>query len=295
MVKLCETNEEFEAIIAREVVHIEKRHLLREYLKYQQGALIAAIVATVVGTTNNQRQELLKALSEFAQITLSAGFSRRLEEEADAIAMVYCMSRGLDKTPLLSILDKLKTRATTRLGYVPTVSSFSNLPDLKARINQIKTSQLISLDEPIIMLANQLKKDNAIEKYETGFISLSFNYLYIAKSSTNINKSIVNIIGSVMNSHENISFKVDPLEFRTSKTGGIVTAKMEPIIIEYQSITDFSAKLHLNDEDVESVTIRIKSKFPLITGFRISKVVTAPGKKERTISFEKINTSYVFE
>ena len=233
-IDMCEYDSEVEVIIAREVAHVERRHLLRSYQKSQSDAAGIAIALTLVSlATQTDMSSLMENLSQFSYNLLGSGFDRKLEEEADALAMTYFLRNNYDKNSLLSVLEKLRFRTITRVGSTNRLSAFTNAPDLVARINQIKSAQLVEIENQIILVANHLNKTNDGKKFDQGFVSMSFNYIFIAESSTNKNKSYVSIIGSVFNSEGEESFRIDPLEFMPSISGqpisveNVVTPKQE--------------------------------------------------------------------
>lgn len=295
LLNMCEYDSELEVIIAREVAHVERRHLLQAYQKSQDDATAIAIALTFVSlATQTDMSSVVEALGQFSYNLLGSGFDRKLEEEADALAMIYLIRNEDDKNSLLRILEKLKYRTNTRVGSTNRLSAFTNAPDLVARINQIKSAQLVEIENEIILIANHLNKTKDGKKFEQGFISMSFNYIFIAESSTNKNKSYVNLLGSVFNSEIEESFRIDPLEFMPSISGQTITVEMSSIIIESNSSTNFAIKLFLDSTDVEVLIERIKNNYPLIKGARISRIKTIPGAKEKSVDFEKINASFSF-
>ena len=68
---------------------------------------------------------------------MGKGFGRKLEEEADALAMIYALRNEKGNNSLLSILEKLRFRTNTRVGSTNRLSAFSSAPDLAKRIIQI--------------------------------------------------------------------------------------------------------------------------------------------------------------
>ncbi|MBT4435612.1 M48 family metalloprotease [bacterium] len=295
LLDMCEYDSEIEVIIAREVAHVERRHLLRSYQKSESDAAGIAIALTFISlATQTDMSSVMESLGQFSYNLLGSGFSRKLEEEADALAMIYLLRNDRDKNALLRILEKLKFRTNTRVGSTNRLSAFTNAPDLVERIKQIKTAKLVEIENQIILVANHLNKTNDGKKFEQGFISLSFNYIFIAESSTNKTKSYVNLIGTAFNSEFEESFRLDPLEFMPSISGQSILVEMNPIILESNSSTNFGIKLFLESKDVDVLIERIKNNYPLLKGARISRIKTNPGAKEKTIDFEKITASFSF-
>ena len=257
--------------------------------------LTIAIALTFISlATQTDMSSVMESLGQFSYNLLGSGFSRKLEEEADALAMIYLLRNDRDKNALLRILEKLKFRTNTRVGSTNRLSAFTNAPDLVERIKQIKTAKLVEIENQIILVANHLNKTNDGKKFEQGFISLSFNYIFIAESSTNKTKSYVNLIGTAFNSEFEESFRLDPLEFMPSISGQSILVEMNPIILESNSSTNFGIKLFLESKDVDVLIERIKNNYPLLKGARISRIKTNPGAKEKTIDFEKITASFSF-
>jgi len=292
---LCEYDEELEIIIAREVAHVERRHLLKAYQKSKENADILAIAYVVTSlATGVDMSSAIEELGKFSFNLLGDGFGRKLEEEADALAMIYALRNEKGNNSLLSILEKLRFRTNTRVGSANRLSAFSSAPDLAKRITQIKTAKLIPLENEIIMVANHLKAVKSGKMFEQGFLSMSFNYIFTAKSSTSSNESIVNLIGTVFNSEPTESFRIDPFDFMPAQSGKTIKVEMSPIIIEPYSSTNFALKLYLDEKDVDNLIERLKNKYPLMRGTRISRIKTVPGAKEKTVSYEQIIASYSF-
>ena len=295
LLNMCEYDSEIEVIIAREVAHVERRHLLRSYQKSQSDAARIAIALTFISlATQTDMSSVMEVLGQFSYNLLGSGFDRKLEEEADALAMIYLLRNDSDKNALLRILEKLKFRTNTRVGSTNRLSAFNNEPDLVERIKQIKTVKLVEIENQIILVANHLNKTKDGKKFEQGFVSLSFNYIFIAESSTNKTKSYVNLIGTAFNSEFEESFRLDPLDFMPSISGQSILVEMNPIILESNSSTNFGIKLFLESKDVDVLIERIKNNYPLLKGARISRIKTNPGAKEKTIDFEKITASFSF-
>jgi len=295
LVELCEYDEELEIVIAREVAHVERRHLLGSYLKAQENAAVWSIALAFTSLAiGADLSSAMEELNKYSFNLLGSGYQREIEEESDALAMIYGLRNGKGKSSLISILEKLRYRTNTRIGSTNRLSAFTNAPDLVKRIDQIKSSKLVPLENDIIMVANHLKAVKSGTMYEQGFVTMSFNYMFLAKSSTQKNESIVNLIGTVFNSEESETFKIDPFEIMPTQSGEEIKVEMNPIIVEPLSSTNFAIKFYLNEKDAEILIERFKNKYPLVKGTKISRVETRPGEEEKKLSFESIIASYSF-
>ena len=72
--------------------------------------------------------QLTKILTEYSAILAIKGYSRDLEMEADMFAQLYFKENQLDEHNIITVLDRLATYTTTRLGYIPTANAFSDHP-----------------------------------------------------------------------------------------------------------------------------------------------------------------------
>jgi Zn-dependent protease with chaperone function len=99
LVKLARHDDEIMAVIAHEVGHVERRHVLRSLYR---SAGIAALAAAVLGDVS-QIAGLVAFLPQF----IEAGYSRDFEREADAYAKSWLRKQGIPERRFDDLLCRM--------------------------------------------------------------------------------------------------------------------------------------------------------------------------------------------
>ncbi|MCO4291923.1 M48 family metallopeptidase [Solitalea sp. MAHUQ-68] len=162
LISWCNNPEELAAVMAHEIAHIEKKHIMDKMVKEMGSSVLSALI------NSKQGGEMLKQVMQRAS---STAFDRELESEADATAVTYLFNANIDPEYLATFLMRLS--ATTDMSDLLVL--LNTHPNSKERagsiLNQInklhlknKTSALDSLQWNT--LTNSLK-DNLSNKLAT--------------------------------------------------------------------------------------------------------------------------------
>lgn len=103
LLEAADTPEELAAVLAHEIGHAEKRHVV-DKLAREVG--LTVLISIISGSDPNLITEVLQTL-------LSSAFSRKQEEEADAFALQLLEDSGIQPTALASFFEKLKEEGPT--------------------------------------------------------------------------------------------------------------------------------------------------------------------------------------
>lgn len=124
LILLLDSDEEFLAVLAHEVGHLEHRHVLRSVLRSTSVAVLTAIVFGDVGGASS----LIIAVPS---TLVYSSYSRDFEREADAYAFAALKRRGLSPSAFASAMRKLEQS----VGDVPEDWSYlSSHPQTAERI-----------------------------------------------------------------------------------------------------------------------------------------------------------------
>ena len=121
LLDIAENSEELEAVIAHEVAHIERRHILQELFNTQKKQAIGALATLLAGATvaamggdAGDVALTMGVTSTVAQVAIEVaikGYSRELEEQADIFAQLYYFKKNEPNTYLVNTLDMNSTGA----------------------------------------------------------------------------------------------------------------------------------------------------------------------------------------
>lgn len=130
LINECRNEMELCGVMAHEIAHIEKGHVMQKLIKEVGLSVLANAVGGDGGTV----------LKETAQILTSTAYDRTLESEADNYAVTYLSKAGIDPSPLGDFLYRL-----SREQDLPSITEWiSTHPDSKKRSSVIweKAKQL---------------------------------------------------------------------------------------------------------------------------------------------------------
>jgi Zn-dependent protease with chaperone function len=141
-----ENEEELEAVLAHEIAHVERRHLLRKHymdLESQQAqAVLMAIGTSAVGVAaaDNNRSAAtammgVTLLGALALDVYYSGYPKEQERDADDLAILYFDQNGMDKKNLENVFRKFEFRNLATV-HNPDPASLTH-PYLEERIVRI--------------------------------------------------------------------------------------------------------------------------------------------------------------
>lgn len=129
MLALMSADEEFSAVMAHEIGHLEKRHGIRSVLQ-QGGAWM--VLGLLVGDTSG-----LAAIAAALPVTLvESAYSRSFEREADTYAFARLQQMQISPGAFAALMRKMQAQAA--LGESGALKYFSSHPPTNERIEAAK-------------------------------------------------------------------------------------------------------------------------------------------------------------
>lgn len=114
MLNLAETNEEVLAVLAHEIGHVEKRHVMRHII---QDSLVAMVIATVTGDAAS----LGVAVTAIPTILVNAKYSREFESQADTFAFALLKQHDISPLYFADIMRRLaRAQGDAEFGFLST-------------------------------------------------------------------------------------------------------------------------------------------------------------------------------
>ena len=256
LIEMIEDDAELEFILAHEIAHVERRHTLRQFKEMQRKNLIASVVALTVGVgilaAGGETEdaalatELTALMANFANILAMQGYSRELEQESDIFAQLQLSQRNIDAIRMTKALDKLATYSLIR-GQQITVNAFSDHPSLKARIKQVKESNLIVLDDPIDF---HLIPQGSPAKPENSLLTLSTRFIHEAPSSNKKDEDVLTLIGNLKNHSYDKDYQIDDISMRMTEISDfpIKLKNVKGLAIQRNSEMDFATSISVTSD-----------------------------------------------
>ncbi|QQS49946.1 MAG: M48 family metallopeptidase [Bacteroidota bacterium] len=124
LVQYCNNPEELTAVLAHEVAHIEKNHVMKKLTREVGIALLTAVIS---GGNNGE------IVGEMVHTLSSNHYSRELESEADATAIKYLVQAGVNPLGLSDFLFRL-SKDQDQLISIPWISTH---PESNKRVAEI--------------------------------------------------------------------------------------------------------------------------------------------------------------
>jgi len=150
MLNALESDNELEAVLAREITHVELRHGWRQYKKGKSADFWRGLAKFAIGTTVGPIAKNVPAglftniLSSFsgiaAQIVMS-GYSREFEQEADYYAVSYLMQQN-DKQSMIKVLLKLQYYSSIQGIISERMKVLAKYPNIDDRINYVQNASV---------------------------------------------------------------------------------------------------------------------------------------------------------
>jgi Zn-dependent protease with chaperone function len=149
-----ENEEELEAVLAHEIAHVERRHILRSYYlaieEQQTRQALAALAGAVAGAavaSNNRNQSIAITAGAIgvALVGMKAidvyysGYHKDHEREADDLAILYFEQNSMDKKNLENVFRKFEYLNLATV-YNPDPSSLTH-PYLEERIARVRQNE----------------------------------------------------------------------------------------------------------------------------------------------------------
>lgn len=100
LIRNCKSPEELAGVIAHEIAHVEKKHVMNKLVKEAGIALLSSVIGGSAGA---------EILGELIKMLSSSAYDRKLESEADAVAVQYMLAAELDPQHFANFLFRLST------------------------------------------------------------------------------------------------------------------------------------------------------------------------------------------
>lgn len=101
LIRKCKNAEELSAVMAHEIAHLQKKHVMKKLVKEAGIALIAAITG---GSGSNE------VIRQIIQMLSSSAYDRKLEEEADQTGAVYLCKSGIDPVLMANFFIRMSEK-----------------------------------------------------------------------------------------------------------------------------------------------------------------------------------------
>ncbi len=150
LIEACENEAELAGVIAHEIAHMEKNHVMKSLIKEVGLSVIISI------TTGGRSTEMIK---ETAKVLTSSAYDRHLESEADLCAADYLLSADLDPEGLATFLFKLANEEKNIPSQFYWISSHPESEQRAADIIEYIKSKDVAKDSVLTSLQwNDMKK-----------------------------------------------------------------------------------------------------------------------------------------
>lgn len=103
LLDIVETEDELAGVLAHEIAHIVKKHIVSQYERNTNLSILAtaAVIFSGGGTQSN-------LIADFAQFLIMRGYDRKYEREADQVALSYLIKANYNPYSYITILKKLQ-------------------------------------------------------------------------------------------------------------------------------------------------------------------------------------------
>lgn len=101
LIRKCKNAEELSAVMAHEIAHLQKKHVMKKLVKEAGIALIAAITG---GSGSNE------VIRQIIQMLSSSAYDRKLEEEADQTGAAYLCKSGIDPVHMANFFIRMSEK-----------------------------------------------------------------------------------------------------------------------------------------------------------------------------------------
>ena len=113
LLRCCKSEDELAAVLAHEIAHVAQKHGLKAIKASRATAAVTTLTAEAGKTiAGEQLAELTKnfedSISDIVSTMVNNGYSRDLEESADAGAVKTMVSIGYDPNALVTMLEQMK-------------------------------------------------------------------------------------------------------------------------------------------------------------------------------------------
>ncbi|MBP8674816.1 M48 family metallopeptidase [Acetomicrobium sp.] len=133
MIQLAESDSELAGVMAHELAHTEKKHVMIQVARNQKLSLLGL---GIIVATGGQAAAVL--LTNVAQVAIMNSYSRDLEEEADMVGLDLLIKAGYPPSAMITLLERLAEEELKRPYFEPGI--YQSHPKLKDRIAYLKST-----------------------------------------------------------------------------------------------------------------------------------------------------------
>ncbi|HUU27927.1 MAG TPA: M48 family metalloprotease [archaeon] len=168
---ILESDKELEAVLAREIAHIERRHGLRQYKKAKSAAFWKGLAKYAIATTVVPKPKeappglftnLLSSISSMATQIVLAGYSREYEQEADFYAISYLQQQNQGQS-INNVLLKLQYYSNIQGTAFEKIRVFARYPNIDLRINSVQNASVKKFPSDCIFIGYHKSGDVAAQ------------------------------------------------------------------------------------------------------------------------------------
>ena len=134
LIDYCRTPEELSGVLAHEIAHIQRKHVMKKLTKEVGLAMLAAMAGGQSGGEIGR---------ETARMLSSSAFDRTQESEADAGAVKLLASAGIDPEALANFLFRLSQEKEKFPRQLELLSTHPNSQDRAAEILRLRANETI--------------------------------------------------------------------------------------------------------------------------------------------------------
>lgn len=127
MVSFCRSDAEIAAVLAHEVIHADRGHVMLQVARNRKLTLVALGLAIA---TKGQAGVLLAG--NLAQVAIMNSYSRDLEEEADRLGLEMLHGSGYPPSGMVTMLERLRQERMKRPWRDPGI--YQDHPDVEDRV-----------------------------------------------------------------------------------------------------------------------------------------------------------------
>lgn len=130
MIPFCRSDAEIAAVLAHELVHADRAHVLQQVARNRKLTLVALAVAIA---TKGQAGALLAG--NLAQVAIMNSYSRDLEEEADRLGLTMLYEGGYAPAAMVTLLERLYEERMKRPWRDPGI--YQDHPEADDRVHYV--------------------------------------------------------------------------------------------------------------------------------------------------------------
>jgi len=129
LIKYCKNADELAGVMAHEIGHMEKNHVMKKLVK-ETG--LAVVVSIASGSGNPA------IITKILQLLSSTAFDRKQESEADAYAVRYLKNAHIDPAALANLFTRLRYDKPATSGQFDVISTHPSSKDRAAEILKLR-------------------------------------------------------------------------------------------------------------------------------------------------------------